>query len=63
MVKANMMTAVVINQYGDEDQLSKQEMPIPTIAEDELLVKVESIAVNPIDWKTRQGLRQERYPL
>lgn len=62
MVKANKMTAVVINQYGDEDQLSKQEMPIPTIAEDELLVKVESIAVNPIDWKTRQGLRQERYP-
>lgn len=35
---------------------------MPDIHPDQVLVKVVSIGVNPIDWKTRSGLRQERYP-
>lgn len=56
------MNAVVINDYGDKEQLTEAQMPIPSINDDQLLVKVFSIGVNPIDWKTRKGLRKERYP-
>ncbi|MGF2384861.1 NADP-dependent oxidoreductase [Lentilactobacillus otakiensis] len=58
----NRMKAVVINDYGDREQLTETEMPIPKIDDHQLLVKVVSIGVNPIDWKTRQGLRKARYP-
>ncbi|WP_225434626.1 alcohol dehydrogenase catalytic domain-containing protein [Lentilactobacillus buchneri] len=58
----NQMNAVVINDYGDRDQLTETKMPIPNINDDQLLVKVVSIGVNPIDWKTRKGLRKARYP-
>lgn len=56
------MNAIVINQYGDENVLTPQQVDIPTISANQLLVKVQSIGVNPIDWKTRKGLRQKRYP-
>ncbi|GAF37191.1 alcohol dehydrogenase catalytic domain-containing protein [Lentilactobacillus farraginis] len=56
------MNAIVINQYGDENVLTPQQVDIPTINANQLLVKVQSIGVNPIDWKTRKGLRQKRYP-
>ncbi|MDH5108369.1 NADP-dependent oxidoreductase [Lentilactobacillus kefiri] len=56
------MKAIVINDYGDRNELTETEMPIPKINENQLLVKVVSIGVNPIDWKTRKGLRKERYP-
>ncbi|KRK86209.1 NADP-dependent oxidoreductase [Lentilactobacillus sunkii] len=56
------MKAIVINDYGDRNQLTETEMPIPEINDNQLLVKVVSIGVNPIDWKTRKGLRKARYP-
>ncbi len=46
------MKAIVINDYGDRNELTETEMPIPKINENQLLVKVVSIGVNPIDWKT-----------
>lgn len=45
------MKAIVINDYGDRNELTETEMPIPKINENQLLVKVVSIGVNPIDWK------------
>ncbi|KRL69296.1 NADPH quinone reductase [Lentilactobacillus diolivorans DSM 14421] len=56
------MKAIVINEYGDEHKLTAANIPIPEINDNQILIKIKSIGVNPIDWKTRQGLRQKRYP-
>jgi NADPH:quinone reductase-like Zn-dependent oxidoreductase len=49
------MKAVRIERYGDEEvmELAKVEQPKPKGAE--MLVKVRSAAVNPVDWKIREG--------
>lgn len=62
MTNPDKMKAIVINDYGDETQLTEQTMPIPELGPNQVLVKVISIGVNPIDWKTRSGLRKARYP-
>lgn len=62
MTNSDSMNAIVINEYGDESKLTEQSIPVPDIHPNQVLVKVVSIGVNPIDWKTRSGLRQERYP-
>ncbi len=50
------MKAVIINKYGDESVLNYTDVEIPTPKADEVLVKVHVAAVNPIDWKIRDGL-------
>ncbi|RPD66607.1 GroES-like protein [Lentinus tigrinus ALCF2SS1-7] len=42
------MKAVV---FVESDKVSVQEHPVPTIADDEILVKTVAIALNPTDWK------------
>jgi NADPH2:quinone reductase len=49
--------AVTITQFGEAEVLNYQDnLPIPTIAEGEVLVKVAYAGINPVDYKTRQGL-------
>ncbi|MGA2485312.1 MAG: NADP-dependent oxidoreductase [Roseiarcus sp.] len=49
------MKAVRIHAYGDRSVLQFEDAPKPAIAPDEALVRVVAAAVNPIDWKIRQG--------
>ncbi|SDJ79584.1 NADPH:quinone reductase [Catalinimonas alkaloidigena] len=49
------MKAIVINQYGGEEVLELDDMPIPEIGADEVLVKNYATSVNPVDWKVRKG--------
>ncbi len=56
------MKAVRIHQYGDVDVLKYEDAPVPEIGLDEVLIKVHSAAVNPVDWKVRKGLLKERRP-
>lgn len=49
------MKAIVINAYGTEDVLDYTDVERPEPKADEVLVKVHVAAVNPIDWKTRDG--------
>lgn len=49
------MKTVRIHEYGNADVLCLEEMPVPTIAADELLIKIHAASVNPIDWKIREG--------
>jgi NADPH:quinone reductase-like Zn-dependent oxidoreductase len=50
------MKAIVINEYGNEDVLSYTDVERPEPKADEVLVKVHVAAVNPADWKIRDGM-------
>lgn len=49
--------AVTITQFGEADVLKYQDnLPMPTIEAGQVLVKVAYAGINPVDYKTRQGL-------
>ncbi len=50
------MKAIIIDRYGSADVLQYREVEQPQIKPTELLVKVRAASVNPLDWKTRQGM-------
>jgi len=49
------MKAVRIHSYGHADQIRVEETPRPPVGAGEVLVKVRSAGVNPVDWKIREG--------
>lgn len=55
------MKAITISAYGDVDQLHEEELDIPRIANDEVLVKIKATSINPIDWKARMGFLKQMY--
>jgi NADPH:quinone reductase-like Zn-dependent oxidoreductase len=58
-----MMKAVLLHGYGDVNQLSYEDTPIPELAAGEVLVKTIAVSINPIDWKLRSGNRRDIWPL
>jgi NADPH:quinone reductase-like Zn-dependent oxidoreductase len=57
------MNAILLHGYGSVDQLVYEEVPIPLAGPGEVLVKMASTSVNPIDYKIRRGDMQEIMPL
>jgi NADPH:quinone reductase-like Zn-dependent oxidoreductase len=53
------MKAVVINAYGNENVLNYVDVERPEPKADEVLVKVHAAAVNPVDWKIRNGMGEQ----
>jgi NADPH:quinone reductase-like Zn-dependent oxidoreductase len=49
------MRAIRLHQYGGPEQIKLEEVPIPQINEDQILVKVCAASVNPIDFKLASG--------
>jgi NADPH:quinone reductase-like Zn-dependent oxidoreductase len=49
------MQAVVYHRYGSPDVLELQEIPKPTPAEDQVLIRVHAASVNPYDWHFLRG--------
>ena len=49
------MKAILLNNFGAAGNLFVSEIPVPEIGDDEVLVQVKAISINPIDVKTRSG--------
>lgn len=52
------MKAIVLNGFGDVSNFSLEEISIPEIKNDEVLIELKASAFNPIDYQMRQGLRE-----
>ena len=57
-----LMKAVRISQFGGSEQLKYEEAPLPQIGPGQVLVKVRYASVNPVDWKIREGYREQVSP-
>lgn len=48
--------AVLIREFGEPEVMSYQEdVAIPVLTDNQVLVKVAYAGINPVDYKTRQG--------
>jgi NADPH:quinone reductase-like Zn-dependent oxidoreductase len=50
------MKSIILEEAGSANQLKIADIPKPTIKDNELLVKVASISVNPVDYKVRSNV-------
>ena len=67
----NTMQAIVHERYGGPEVLELREVPKPTIADDQVLVRVHASSVNPVEWygvggmpvgRFQSGLRRPKDP-
>ncbi|QDK82552.1 NAD(P)-dependent alcohol dehydrogenase [Spirosoma sp. KCTC 42546] len=49
------MRKVMYNQFGDESVLEVVEQAVPSIQNDQLLIRVKAVSINPLDWKVYGG--------
>lgn len=54
------MKAVVLEQFGDANQLQMKNVDDPAVGPGEVRVRVRATSVNPIDWKIRSGATRGR---
>ncbi|MFC5411801.1 NADP-dependent oxidoreductase [Larkinella bovis] len=62
------MKAIILSGFGGVEHLVPQEIPTPILNDDEVLIQVKAISINPVDVKTRSGkglsgLLKEQNPL
>ncbi len=49
------MKAITCSWYGSVNVLKETEVAKPVLKDGELLIKIKSFSVNPVDWKIRRG--------
>ena len=57
------MKAVVLHEYGSARNLKYEDFEDPRPGPGEVLVRVQAVSLNPIDWKMRSGAAKERFPV
>jgi NADPH:quinone reductase-like Zn-dependent oxidoreductase len=57
------MNAVSIHTCGGPEVLQLEEVEVPQPAEDEVLIRVRAVGVNPIDYQVRSGALARGRPL
>jgi NADPH:quinone reductase-like Zn-dependent oxidoreductase len=60
--KSQIMKAIRIHTYGGPEVLKYEDAPRPQPQAGEVLVRVHAAAVNPIDWKVREGEMKDFWP-
>ncbi len=58
-----VIKAVRIAEYGGSEQLKYEDEPLPALGGGRVLAKVSFAAVNPIDWKIREGYMKQVFPV
>ena len=56
------MRAVLIDEFGGRDKLRVADVPEPRLLPDGVRISIRAAGVNPVDWKTREGRQQPRFP-
>lgn len=56
------MRAMVIEDFGDINQMRLAEIPTPEPQKNEVLIQISYAAINPVDWKICAGFLRERMP-
>lgn len=56
------MKAAYLNEFGDREVIQVGELPIPTLKDDEVLVKIKAVTINPVDTLIRKGLYPIQHP-
>lgn len=49
------MKAIAYNEFGGTDVLQIIDEPTPAAGADQVLVRVKTVSINPLDWKIRKG--------
>lgn len=49
------MHAIGFHSYGSADVLELLDVPMPTLADDQVLIRVAAAGINPADWRIRNG--------
>jgi NADPH:quinone reductase-like Zn-dependent oxidoreductase len=52
------MKAIILRGFGGVENLEYSNIPVPSISDDEVLIKVKAFSINPVDIKTRLGRGQ-----
>ncbi|WP_142847734.1 NADP-dependent oxidoreductase [Telmatospirillum sp. J64-1] len=56
------MRAIVFDEFGGPEKLRLADIPTPMPQPNEVLIKLSCTSVNPVDWKVRKGLLNDRFP-
>ena len=56
------MQAIVIDEFGGSDKLHLAERPEPKLLPDGVRIAIRAAGLNPVDWKTREGRQEPRFP-
>src|SRR4051812_7355926 len=57
------MQAARVHQWGDSDNVHIDDVPLPELQADQILVRVRASSINPIDWKAQLGYMKDYFPL
>lgn len=57
------MKAIIFHAFGDVDVLRYEDIPVPTIGVNEVLVQLKAAALNHLDLWVRSGARERKIPL
>jgi NADPH:quinone reductase-like Zn-dependent oxidoreductase len=63
MTARQTMQAIRVHQYGGPEQLKLERIPRSEPQAGEVLIRVHAAGVLPADWKVRQGLFQDWFPI
>jgi hypothetical protein len=57
------MRAIQLDRPGGADALTVRDLPVPTRADGEVLIRTIASSINPVDWKTRTMAGADRLPM